>query len=174
MTPTPGTARLLADLGNLPGLLPRTDQGFPPTITWDDGPSGWSAARHLAGVGYAVTDPFWGGALADVYDLEPCVFQRVLRPQTAALLYLHAPEADDPAGDSGLAQRVFAADLPGEGYLPNSLEDELAVHLLLGELSHDEECDFGGDALFEAMGASVRRTFGGRRRLFEIARRVVI
>lgn len=171
MTSTPGTLRLLATLGAVPDLHPRADNAFPPTVTWDDGPCGWTAAKALAADGFTVGEHFWGGALADVPDLEPCVFQRVLRPWTAALLYLHATEPDTAEGDAAVAARVFGTDLPGDGYQPAGLEDELAVHLLLGEA---EGCDFGGDAVFETMGAAVRRTFGDRHGLFEIARRVVI
>jgi hypothetical protein len=171
VTPTPGILRLLATLGAVPGLEPRADNSYPPTVTWDDGPCGGTAAQALAAGGFTVGEPFWGGALADVPDLEPCVFQRVLRPRTAALLYLHAPEPDTADGDATLAARAFATDLPGAGHLPDGPAGELAVHLLLGEV---EGCDFAGDAVFATMGAAVRRMFGGRPGLFEIARRVVI
>jgi hypothetical protein len=171
VTPTPGTLRLLATLGAVPDLQPRADNSFPPSVTWEDGPCGWTAAKALTNGGFTVGEHFWGGALADVPDLEPCVFQRVLRPQTAAMLYLHAAEPDTAAGDAALAARVFATDLPGDGYQPGGLADELAVHLLLGEA---EDCDYAGETVFETMGAAVRRTFGDRGGLFEIARRVVI
>ncbi|GAA2689107.1 hypothetical protein [Actinoplanes palleronii] len=176
MTPTPGILRLMDTLGAVDGLLPRADNSYPPTVTWDDGPCGWTAAKALSAGGFTVGEHFWGGALADVPDLEPCVFQRILRPRTAALLYLHAPEPDSPAGDAALGKRVFATDLPGEGHQPGGLADELAVHLLLGEVDPESAggCDFGGDTVFEAMGAAVRRTFGDRHGLFDIARRVVI
>ncbi|SDS23616.1 hypothetical protein [Actinoplanes derwentensis] len=170
MTP----ARLLTALAGVPGLYPRADQRIPPVITWDDGPCGRTAAAALTAAGFEVTDPFWGGALVDTQDLEPCVFQRILRPETAALLYLHGTEPDTSDGDARLAGRVFGTDLPGEGYLPTGHEDELAVHLLVGEVNAITECDFGGDALFTQMGEAVRRTFGDRSGLFEIARRAVI
>lgn len=170
MTP----ARLLTALAGVPGLHPRADQRIPPVITWDDGPSGRTAATALHAAGFQVTDPFWGGALVDTGDLEPCVFQRVLRPETAALLYLHGTEPDTPDGDALLAARVFGTDLPAEGHLPSGPEDELAVHLLVGEVNAVTECDFGGDTLFTQMGDAVRRTFGGRGGLFEITRRSVI
>ncbi|GIE74603.1 hypothetical protein Aph02nite_05530 [Actinoplanes philippinensis] len=166
MTP----ARLLAVLAGVPGLHPHTDQRVPPTITWDDGPSGRTAAAAVAAAGFTVTEPFWAGALVDV-GVEPCVFQRVLRPETAALLWLHSTEPDTPGGDAALAQRVFAADLPAEGHRPATHTDELAVHLLIGELSGT---DFGGDDLFTRMGATVRRIFGGRPGLVELAGRAVI
>ncbi|MFI1988839.1 hypothetical protein [Actinoplanes sp. NPDC020271] len=171
MTPTPGTLRLLATLGAVPDLHPRVGNTFPPAVTWEDGPCGWTAATALAAGGFTVGEHFWGGALADVPDLEPCVFQRLLRPATAALLYLHAGEPDTAEGDAALAARVFGTDLPGGGHQPDGPADELAVHLLLGEA---EGCDFGGEAVFETMGTAVRRTFGNRHGLFEIARRVVI
>lgn len=166
MTP----ARLLTALSGVPGLFPRADQREPPTITWDDGPSGRTAATALAAAGFQVSEPFWAGGLVDV-GVEPCVFQRVLRPETAALLWLHGSEPDTPDGDAALARRVFATDLPGEGYLPGTHEDGLAVHLLIGELG---PADFGGDDLFARMGASVRRVFGGRPGLVELAGRAVI
>ncbi|BCJ40201.1 hypothetical protein GCM10010168_30590 [Actinoplanes ianthinogenes] len=172
MTPTPGTLRLLATLGAVPELQPRAGNAFPPSVTWEDGPCGRSAARALVTGGFTVGEHFWGGALVDVPDLEPCVFQRVLRPVTAAILYLHGPEPDSAGGDADLAARVFATDLPGVGLQPHGLENELAVHLLLGEVG--DGCDFGGDGLFAAMGAAIRRTFGDRRGLFEIARHAVI
>ncbi|GAA1621051.1 hypothetical protein [Actinoplanes couchii] len=170
MTP----ARLLAALAGVPGLHPRADQRIPPVITWDDGPSGHTAAAALTAAGFDVTDPFWGGALVDTHHLEPCVFQRVLRPETAALLYLHGTEPDTPEGDARLAARVFGTDLPAEGYLPTTREDELAVHLLVGEITTATDCDFGGDTLFTQMGEAIRTTFGNRTALFELARQAVI
>lgn len=167
MTP----ALLLAALAGVPGLHPRAEQRVPPIFTWDDGPSGGTAATALTAAGFEVTDPFWAGGLVDIRDLEPCLFQRVLRPETAALLWLHGTEPDDPDGDRLLARRVFATDLPGEGLRPDDHSGELAVHLLVGEIS---ECDFGGDTLFTQIGEAVRRTFGGRAGLFEIAHRAVI
>jgi hypothetical protein len=166
MTP----ARLLTALSGVPGLDPRADQRVPPSITWDDGPSGRTAAAALTAAGFAVTEPFWAGALVDV-GVEPCVFQRILRPETAALLWLHSGEPDTPDGDTALAHRVFTTDLPAEGYLPGTHEDELAVHMLIGELPGT---DFGGDDLFTRMGAVARRVFGGRPGLVELARRAVI
>jgi hypothetical protein len=170
MTP----ARLLTALAGVPGLHPRADQRVPPIITWDDGPSGRTAAAALTAAGFEVTEPFWGGGLVDVRDVEPCAFQRVLRPETAALLWLHSTEPDTPDGDVRLAHRVFATDLPAEGHLPGSHSDGLAVHLLIGELNATGECDFGGDALFTQMGTAVRRMFGGRPGLVELANRAVI
>lgn len=166
MTP----ARLLTALSGVPGLFPRADQRVPPTFTWDDGPSGRTAANALTAAGFEVAEPFWGGGLVDI-GLEPCVFQRVLRPETAALLWLHSTEPDTPGGDAALAHRVFATDLPAEGHLPGTPEDGLAVHLLLGELG---PADFGGDELFARMGEAVRRVFGGRPGLVELAGRTVI
>ncbi len=171
----PGADRLLTVLGGVPGLDPRADQRVPPFVTWDDGPCGRTAAAALTGAGFEVSEQFWAGGLVDVHDLEPYVFQRVLRPETAALLYLHSREPDSPDGDLRVAEQVFAADLPGEGYLPQNQEDTVAVHLLIGEVSAIfTDCDFGGDTLFAMMGEATRKTFGGRGGLFEIARRAVI
>jgi hypothetical protein len=170
MTP----ARLLTALAGVPGLHPRAEQRTPPVITWDDGPSGGTVAAALTAGGVRVTEAFWAGGLVEVHDTEPCVFQRILRPETAALLWLNSTGPDTSDGDELLARRVFVTDLPAEGYLPGSPEDGLAVHLLIGELTATTECDFGSDSLFAQMGDAVRRTFGGRTGLFEIARRAVI
>ncbi|MBB2943858.1 hypothetical protein FB565_003587 [Actinoplanes lutulentus] len=185
---------LLEVLGGVPGLFPRAEQRVPPIVTWDDGPCGSTAAAALAAAGWRVTEPFWGGALVDLRhqergtpaglphqqrsalvnlpDYEPCVFQRVLRPETAALLYLHAGEYDSPAGDARVARRVFGTDLPPGGYLPSTGLDRLAVHLLTGEVGAG--CDFSGENVFATMGAAVRSTFGGRAGLFTIARGAAI
>ncbi|MDI6100014.1 hypothetical protein QLQ12_15540 [Actinoplanes sp. NEAU-A12] len=163
--------RLLTALAGVPGLHPRAGQRVPSIFTWDDGPSGATAAAALTAAGFEVTDPFWAGGLVDVRDREPCLFQRVLRPETAALLWLHGTEPDDPAGDRLLARRAFATDLPGEGLRPGDHSAELAAHLLAGEIS---EFDFGGDTLFTQIGEAARRAFGGRAGLFEIARRAVV
>ncbi|GIE31359.1 hypothetical protein Ait01nite_044040 [Actinoplanes italicus] len=170
MTP----ARLLTALASVHGLHPRAEQRIPPVITWDDDPCGGTAAATLNAGGIRVTEPFGAGGLADVQDIEPCVFQRVLRPEAAALLWLHSTEPDTSDGDEVLAQRVFATDLPAEGYLPGSPEDELTIHMLVGELTAGAECDFGGDMLFAQMRAVVRSTFGERAGLVEITRRAVI
>ncbi|GAA0444657.1 hypothetical protein Aca07nite_53850 [Actinoplanes capillaceus] len=167
MTP----ARLLTALAGVPGLHPRADQRVPAVITWDDGPCGRTATAALTAAGFEVSEPFWAGGLVDTRDPEPCVFQRVLRPETAALLYLHGAEPDTPDGDRALAQRIFATDLPGEGYLPGDPSEQVAVHLLVGEAG---DADYGGDALFTRMGEAVRATFGGRAGLVEIARRAAI
>ncbi|WP_430789904.1 hypothetical protein [Actinoplanes sp. G11-F43] len=90
------------------------------------------------------------------------------------MLYLHGTEPDTPDGDARLAVRVFGTDLPGDGYRPTGHEDELAVHLLVGEIASAAECDFGGDTLFAQVGEALRRTFGGRAGLRDIARRAVI
>ncbi|WP_433825185.1 hypothetical protein ACQP2E_23995 [Actinoplanes sp. CA-015351] len=163
---------LLGVLGGVPGLFPRAEQRMPPIVTWDDGPCGGTAADALAAAGWQVAEPFWGGALVDLPDDEPCVFQRVLRPETAALLYLHAGEDDSPAGDARVARRVFGTDLPPGGYLPSTGLDRLAVHLLTGEVG--AACDFGGENVFATMGTAVRSTFGGRAGLFTIARGAAI
>jgi hypothetical protein len=171
MPSMPGHDRLLKVLAGVPELCPRTEQRLPPIVTWDDGPCGRTAAAAVAAAGFEVTGEFWGGALADLADVEPCVFQRVLRPETAVLLYLHSGEPDTPEGDRRVADRVFATDLPARGYAARTPEEQVAAHLLAGEVS---AADFGGDTLFTAMGRAVRRTFGGRAALFDLARSAAI
>ncbi|WP_043512133.1 MULTISPECIES: hypothetical protein [unclassified Actinoplanes] len=66
MMPTPGTLRLVATLGAVPGLRPTVDSAIPPMVTWEDGPSGRAAAQALVASGYTVSEQFWGGGVVDV------------------------------------------------------------------------------------------------------------